>query len=122
MNGKYGRHLPSFILLFLLDGPNYGNAILTRMNGELPSQFADGPAIYRALGEMEKTGLVRSSWDASCGGPAKKYYTITGKGRKELAKAEKDIETRVQNLQFFLNRFQTFRETESGSGAEKEKT
>jgi PadR family transcriptional regulator PadR len=44
----------------------------------------DGAAIYRALRRLESTGCVNSSWDTSGGGPARRLYTLTARGREHL--------------------------------------
>jgi poly-beta-hydroxybutyrate-responsive repressor len=48
---------------------------LTAMN---PGTF------YRTLRQMEKDGMVRSSWDTSEGGPARRIYSITDAGEAYL--------------------------------------
>ena len=45
----------------------------------------DGAAIYRTLRRLESTGCVTSSWDTSGGGPARRLYTLTGRGQEHLA-------------------------------------
>ncbi len=45
----------------------------------------DGAAIYRALRRLEATGCVTSGWDTSGGGPARRLYTLTGRGLEHLA-------------------------------------
>jgi len=44
----------------------------------------DGAAVYRALRRLESTGCVTSSWDTSGGGPARRVYTLTARGREHL--------------------------------------
>jgi len=44
----------------------------------------DGAAIYRALRRLEATGCVTSGWDTSGGGPARRLYTLTNRGREHL--------------------------------------
>ena len=44
----------------------------------------DGAAIYRALRRLEATGCVTSGWDTSGGGPARRLYTLTERGREHL--------------------------------------
>ncbi|MBK5243725.1 MAG: helix-turn-helix transcriptional regulator [Eubacteriaceae bacterium] len=104
-NVKYGRHLPAFILLFLTKGSTYGSALLNRMEAEMPYNFSDGPAVYRALNELEKVEAVIAQWDTSAKGAAKKFYTITDKGMLKLCEFKIDIEQRKTNLEFFLNEF-----------------
>lgn len=44
----------------------------------------DGAAVYRALRRLESTGCVTSTWDTSGGGPARRLYTLTPRGREHL--------------------------------------
>lgn len=44
----------------------------------------DGAAIYRALRRLESTKCVTSSWDTGGGGPARRLYTLTDRGREHL--------------------------------------
>ncbi len=39
---------------------------------------------YRTLRQMEKDGMVSSSWDTSEGGPARRVYSITAAGEAYL--------------------------------------
>jgi PadR family transcriptional regulator PadR len=45
----------------------------------------DGAAIYRALRRLEATDCVTSGWDTTGGGPARRLYTLTGRGMEHLA-------------------------------------
>lgn len=102
---NYGRHLPAFILLFLAKGPTYGSMLLNLMDQYLPYKNADGPAVYRALKELEKEKAVESTWDTSAPGAAKKCYTITDLGLEQLKQFKVDIEQRKRNFDFFLSEF-----------------
>lgn len=103
---NYGRHLPAFILLFLAKEPAYGLTLLNKMEEYLPHNNADGPAIYRALQELEKSGTVKSYWDTSDSGAAKKWYQITNNGFDQLRQFKIDIEQRKKNLEFFLSEYE----------------
>ena len=61
-SAKYGRHLPAFILLFLARDSTYGSALLRQMKDEMPYNFSDGPAVYRALNELEKNDAISAHW------------------------------------------------------------
>lgn len=50
----------------------------------MPYMKADGPAIYRALYELEKSDAVEACWDTTNQGAARKCYTIKAKGRELL--------------------------------------
>ena len=100
---NYGRHLPAFILLFLTKGSTHGSMLLNMMNESMPYLKADGPAIYRALNELEKSDAVKACWDTANPGAARKCYTITEKGRELLKEFRQDIEERKRNFEFFLS-------------------
>jgi PadR family transcriptional regulator PadR len=44
----------------------------------------DGAAIYRTLRRLEVTNCVTSNWDTGGGGPARRVYTLTDRGREHL--------------------------------------
>lgn len=99
---NHGRHLPAFILLFLARERMHGLMLVTKMNEALPGIKADGPAIYRALAELEKQGAVEACWETDQPGAAKKCYTITETGLELLSLYAADIEERKKNLEYFL--------------------
>lgn len=45
----------------------------------------DGAAIYRALRRLEGSDCVTSAWDTTGGGPARRVYRLTPRGREHLA-------------------------------------
>jgi len=102
---NYGRHLPAFILLFLAKESTHGSMLLNKMNETMPNIKADGPAIYRALSELEKIDAVKACWDTENPGAARKCYTITEKGSEMLKEFRVDIEERKKNLEFFISEF-----------------
>ncbi|KNZ40870.1 PadR family transcriptional regulator [Acetobacterium bakii] len=111
-NPKYGRHLPAFILLFLTKGSTYGSALLNRMKEEMPYNFSDGPAVYRALNELEKEEAVIAQWDTSAKGAAKKCYTITDKGMMMLTEFRKELDQLKKNMEYFLSEFDKIEDRE----------
>ena len=92
------------VLLFLIES-THGSMLLTKMNESMPYIKADGPAIYRALSELEKSNAVDACWDTANSGAAKKCYTITRKGCELLKEFKKDIEERKRDLEYFLSEF-----------------
>jgi poly-beta-hydroxybutyrate-responsive repressor len=45
----------------------------------------DMGGIYRALRRLENNGHLFSNWDTESGGPARRIYRLTERGRKHLA-------------------------------------
>lgn len=104
--GGQGRHLPAFILLFLAKGKAHGLMLVNQMNEQMPKMNIDGPAVYRALAELEKQGAVSFNWDTEQPGAARKCYELTKEGRELLAVYAEDILVRRSYLDFFLNEFE----------------
>jgi DNA-binding PadR family transcriptional regulator len=72
-------------LLAEVDRPMYGYEIIkeleTRSEGYF--QFKEG-LIYPRLHELERQGLLRSEWRGEEGTRRRKFYAITGQGRRRL--------------------------------------
>lgn len=106
-NPKQNRHLPAFLLLYLTDGQAHGGLLWNRLQGILPGDWnIDSGAIYRVLRDLEERGSVVSVWNTDEPGPAKKVYTITDFGHRELAHWYQDIQIRQRNLQAFLDEYE----------------
>ena len=68
-------------LLAMLKGWNaYGYDIVQRLNESGLGEYNKG-SIYRALRQLEGTGLVSSMWDTSSAGPARRMYSLTLAGK-----------------------------------------
>ncbi|WP_347489819.1 PadR family transcriptional regulator [Desulfoscipio sp. XC116] len=102
MKKRSYRHLTAFILLVLARQDMHGGAIHTTLCQTLPNFKTDTGAVYRCLQELENSGAVKSAWDTSESGPARKKYHITSLGWDELDEWEKDIKYRLDNLNYFL--------------------
>jgi PadR family transcriptional regulator PadR len=49
--------------------------------------------LYPALHQMERAGLLKSEWRESDAGRARKYYTLTAKGRRQADSKRKQWES-----------------------------
>lgn len=105
MGKKRGRHTGAFLLLFLAEGPSYGAMLLTRLQNELPYFFSDSADIYRTLQEMTDAGLAEAGWETEKSGQPRKWYTITEKGVIALSEQAEDIRKRMENFEFFWERY-----------------
>lgn len=108
MAKMHGRHTPAFLLLLLADAPSYGALLLKKLETELPYCFSDSAIVYRSLQEMEKDGLVETSWETGESGQPRKWYTMTPKGKQALMEHAEDIRQRHANFEFFLSRYKAF--------------
>ena len=59
----------------------------------------DGGVIYRTLRRLEAAGHVRSSWDTSGSGPARRIYVLTESGRGHLAEWAEVLKNVTGSLQ-----------------------
>jgi PadR family transcriptional regulator PadR len=71
------------LLLQLAEQPAHGYDLLEGA-GALGLRRLDAAGLYRALRAMEQEGLVRSEWEPSTSGPARRTYTLTAEGRDGL--------------------------------------
>jgi PadR family transcriptional regulator, regulatory protein PadR len=82
---------PELLILALLDehdrhGYEIGRLIEERSGGSL--HFRIG-SLYPVLCRLEEKGLTKGRWVESAGGPRRRYYHLTAKGRAFL-KQERD--------------------------------
>jgi PadR family transcriptional regulator len=75
--------LVPILLLMLREWSSYGYELMEKMATFGLAAMNPG-TFYRTLRQMEKDGMVRSSWDTSEGGPARRVYSITEAGETYL--------------------------------------
>lgn len=100
-----GRHTGAFLLLFLTEGDTYGGKLLQKCKEELPINPIDSAILYRTLKTLEKEGAVDSYLDISNQDKPIKMYKITAAGKRKLEEFQADIEEKMKNLSFFLNKY-----------------
>ena len=71
------------VLLMLREWSSYGYELMEKMTTFGLATMNPG-TFYRTLRQMEKDGMVRSNWDTSEGGPARRVYSITEAGEEYL--------------------------------------
>jgi len=71
------------LLLMLREWNSYGYELMERMAAFGLAAMNPG-TVYRTLRQMEKDGIVSSSWDTSEAGPARRRYAITEAGEAYL--------------------------------------
>ena len=72
------------LLAVVEEEPAYGYEMTKRLRARGLSIVGEG-SIYPLLGRLEREGLVDTHRAASNGGPPRKYYRASRKGRRELA-------------------------------------
>ncbi|KFM99993.1 PadR family transcriptional regulator [Bacillus clarus] len=106
-----GRHTGAFLLLFLAEGDNYGGQLLQKCEEELPVNPIDSAILYRTLKKLEKEGAIESYLDTSDQDKPRKMYKITIAGKTQLADFQMDIEEKMKNLSFFLDKYKDWKES-----------
>jgi PadR family transcriptional regulator PadR len=71
------------VLLLLSERPGYGYGLLPRLE-EFHFGHVDRPAVYRALAQLERDGLVEASSQNPTAGQARRVYRITPAGQRTL--------------------------------------
>ena len=71
------------LLLMLRELSSYGYELMDKM-ATFGLGTMNAGTFYRTLRQMEKDGMVSSSWDTSEGGPARRVYSITAAGEAYL--------------------------------------
>jgi len=91
------------LLLLLRDQSDYGYRLVARLR---PLHDGDPGRVYRALRELEGHGLVRSQWQPSDVGPARRRYVITPDGLLMLDVLVGGLARSHEVLHVFLQRYQ----------------
>ncbi len=101
--GPLKRFIEPRLLYLIKKVPSYGY-VLQENIGKLPfpGPAPDKAAVYRALRDLEKRGLVRSHWEHGESGPAKRIYYITEAGEKRLKIWVVALKERVDILKRFI--------------------
>ncbi|NMH68391.1 PadR family transcriptional regulator [Bacillus sp. RO3] len=105
-----GRHTGAFLLLFLTEGDSYGGELLQKCEKELPVNPIDSAILYRTLKKLETEGAVESYVDTTNQEKPVKMYRITSEGKRKLDDFQEDIEGKVHNLTFFLNKYHDWKD------------
>src|SRR5579863_9310634 len=72
------------VLLMLRELSSYGYELMEKM-AAFGLNAMNAGTFYRTLRQMEKDGMVSSTWDTSEGGPARRVYSITDVGESYLS-------------------------------------
>jgi DNA-binding PadR family transcriptional regulator len=85
MGNLYRYIEPAVLLLLKEQRHSYGYDLAEKL-GEFALTDApiDRAALYRTLRSLEESGHVTSAWDVEGAGPARRVYSLTGKGRSRL--------------------------------------
>lgn len=94
------------LLLLLHESPARGYDLRERLRS-LGFSRDDPGRLHRALRGLEPGGLVRSTWEASTGGPDRRRYELTPDGEQRLRDAAAELRAMYGILGSFLGRCDT---------------
>ena len=78
--------LDLLILRTLLFGPEHGQGIARAIQQQSEDVLlVEHGALYPALQRLEAKGWISAKWGTSANNRKARFYTLTGKGRKQLA-------------------------------------
>jgi PadR family transcriptional regulator PadR len=103
IDGKLGpirKGLLEFLILKIVSTNTVYVADILRRLSETEFATQEG-TLYPLLSKMRRENLVDYEWKESEAGPPRKYYTLTGKGRSQLAELNqywKQINATVNQL------------------------
>lgn len=90
-------HTETIILRHLLDRDSYGYEINKSIQEHTQNRYEMKEAtLYSAFRRMEQAGLIASYWGDETSGARRRYYTLTGEGRKTYLKNKEEWEEAKQ--------------------------
>ncbi|MDQ3911013.1 MAG: helix-turn-helix transcriptional regulator [Actinomycetota bacterium] len=89
------------ILLTLREWNSYGYELMERA-AAFGFEAMNPGTLYRTLRQMEKEGVVKSTWETSKGGPARRMYSITDAGEAYLDFWAEALEQYKRNMDTFF--------------------
>ena len=92
------------LLLLLMEQPDHGYDLAVRLR-PMHDGEGDPGSVYRALRGLERQGMVRSEWNPSSVGPARRTYYITDDGVAGLVGLADGLRTTRAAVQVFLDRY-----------------
>lgn len=104
------RLLEPRILLIIAKKPSHGYYILEVLSEKLSINAPDPGLIYRTLRQLEKRGLVKSSWETDGSGPARRIYEITNAGWERLEGWHITLKHHIKALSELLSDFESLKE------------
>ena len=96
------------LLLLLLLKPGHGYELMERLAENEEASLVDPGMLYRTLRQLEREGLVISSWDTGGSGPARRSYQVTAQGIEYLHAWAARIRATRQRLDRFLAEYEAY--------------
>jgi PadR family transcriptional regulator PadR len=99
------NYLRPCLLLLLAEGTSHGYELLEQV-AALGLDRVDPGGLYRSLRAMDEEGLVRSAWQPSTSGPARRTYELTDDGRQWLHVVAGSLAEITRRLESYQLRYQ----------------
>ncbi len=99
------NYLRPCLLLLLAEGTSHGYELLEQVTA-LGLDRVDPGGLYRSLRAMDEEGLVRSAWQPSASGPARRTYELTDEGRQLLHAVAGSLAEVSRSLETYRLRYQ----------------
>jgi poly-beta-hydroxybutyrate-responsive repressor len=103
------NYLRPCLLLLLAEGTSHGYELLDQVSA-LGLDHVDPGGLYRCLRAMDAEGLVRSTWEPSTSGPARRTYQLTEEGREWLHVVAGSLAEVMRSLGTYRRRYQRLAE------------
>lgn len=103
------NYLRPCLLLLLAEGASHGYELLDEV-AALGLDRVDPGGLYRCLRAMDEEGLVRSEWEPSTSGPARRTYSLTKDGRDWLDAVAGSLAEVSRALGMYRRRYQKLSE------------
>jgi PadR family transcriptional regulator PadR len=95
--------LELLVLKALVGGPKHGYGIVEHLRLASGDVLRVGEsALYPALQRLLLDGSVKAEWGTSANNRRARYYTLTGRGRKQLAAERAEFERLIGAIQQVL--------------------
>ncbi|NPV52670.1 MAG: PadR family transcriptional regulator [Firmicutes bacterium] len=100
------RFIEPCLLLLLREKPAHGYDLMERLRDfGFDGENQDPGMVYRNLRRLEEDGMVRSEWDTTGSGPARRLYEVTPEGKELLQAWVEVIRQNIVTLKSFLERY-----------------
>jgi PadR family transcriptional regulator PadR len=104
-SGLPRNYLRTCLLLLLAEGTSHGYELLDQVV-RLGLDRVEPGGLYRCLRSMEQEGLVRSKWEPSTSGPARRTYELTEDGTEWLHLIAGSLDDAARWLNAYRGRYQ----------------
>jgi PadR family transcriptional regulator len=116
--GRPRNWLVPVMLLSLREWNSYGYELMERV-AAFGFESMNPGTMYRTLRHMEENGTVKSQWETSGAGPARRMYSITDAGETYLALWATSLKQYQQTMDSFFKLYMhTPRRQDEKEGAE----